>query len=99
MQHDCPFPPHHLPDVPPLLLLSLSLFQDTAIEAESRPVLGILTGHDFQGAVKHGRRAGNSGHAQNDITSRVMLVSTPKVSLWPEGSTSLGHCHVPWWVM
>jgi hypothetical protein len=51
------------------------------IEAESQAVLNTLTEHDFQGAFKTGRSAGNSSCMQKTTTSRVMVASRPKVSL------------------
>jgi hypothetical protein len=59
------------------------------IKAESQEVLKILTEHDFQDAFKNGRSAGNSACTQKGNTSRVIVASRPKVSFWPDGSTTL----------
>jgi hypothetical protein len=58
------------------------------IEAESHEVLNTLTEHDFQDALQNSRSAGNDEHAQKGTTSRVMVASRPKISLWQDGSTS-----------
>jgi hypothetical protein len=50
------------------------------IEAESQAVLNTLTEHNFQDALKNGRSAGNGAHVWKRTTSRVMVVSRPKVS-------------------
>jgi hypothetical protein len=41
--------------------------------------------------LKHGRRAGNGAYAQKSSTASVMIASRPKVSFWPDGSTSPGN--------
>jgi hypothetical protein len=38
--------------------------------------------------LKIGRSAGNSAYVQMGISSRVMVASRPKVSFWPDSSTS-----------
>jgi hypothetical protein len=50
------------------------------MEAESQAVLNSLTEHDFQDALKDDRSAGNGAYAWKGTTSRVMVVSRPKVS-------------------
>jgi hypothetical protein len=50
-------------------------------EAELQVVLIALTEHDFQDAFKNGTSTGNGAYARMGTTSRVMVVSTPKVSL------------------
>jgi hypothetical protein len=37
---------------------------------------------------KDGRRAGNGANVRKGTTSRVMVTSRPKISFWPDGSTS-----------
>jgi hypothetical protein len=51
-----------------------------AIEAESLPVLNILTEHDFQDAFKNDRRAGNCVFLWKGTPSWVMVASRLKVS-------------------
>jgi hypothetical protein len=51
------------------------------IEAESQAVLNILTGHDFQDAIKKMAEALRMVHTDGrGLTSRVMVASRPKVS-------------------
>jgi hypothetical protein len=38
--------------------------------------------------LKHGRGAGNGAYRRKGTISRVMVASRPKVSFWPDGSTS-----------
>jgi hypothetical protein len=38
--------------------------------------------------LKSGRSAGNCAYARKGTTSRVMVANRPKVSFWPDGSTS-----------
>jgi hypothetical protein len=54
-------------------------------------VLNALTEHDLQDAFKNSRSAGNCAYAWKGITSTVIMVSVPKVSVWPNGSTSPGN--------
>jgi hypothetical protein len=58
------------------------------IEAESWAVLNILTEHDFQDAYKNGRSTEKGAYLQKGTTFRVLVASRPKVSFWPDGSTS-----------
>jgi hypothetical protein len=41
--------------------------------------------------LKNGRSTGNTEYAQKRTTSKVMVVRRPKVSFWPDGSTSSGN--------
>jgi hypothetical protein len=50
------------------------------IEAESQAVLNSLKEHDFQGAFKNIRSAGNGAYALKGTSSRVMVASRPKFS-------------------
>jgi hypothetical protein len=50
------------------------------IEAEFQAVLNILTEHNFQDAFTKCRTAGNCAYMRKGTTSRVMVVSRPKVS-------------------
>jgi hypothetical protein len=51
------------------------------IEAKSQAVLSTLTEHDFQDTFKkNGRSAGNGAYTWKGTTSRVKVVSRPKVS-------------------
>jgi hypothetical protein len=38
--------------------------------------------------LEHSRSTGNSAYMQKGTTLRVMVASKPKVSFWPDGSTS-----------
>jgi hypothetical protein len=60
-------------------------------EAESQAVLTTLTEQDFQDAFKSGISAGNGAYGQKEIILRVIVVSSPKVSLCPDGSTTSGN--------
>jgi hypothetical protein len=51
-------------------------------------VLNSLTEHDFQDAFKNCRSSGNGKYTRKGTTSRVMVVSRPKVNFWPDGCTS-----------
>jgi hypothetical protein len=55
-----------------------------AIEAESQAVLNSLTEHDFQGAFKNGKSAGNGAYSWKGSTFMVMVVRRPKVSFGPK---------------
>jgi hypothetical protein len=61
------------------------------IEAESQVMLIIINENDFQDAFKNDRSAENVEYARRRTTSRVILASGPKVSLWKDGSTSPGN--------
>jgi hypothetical protein len=50
------------------------------IEADSQAVLNTLTKHDFGMHLNNGRSTGNSAYARKGNTSRVMVVTRPKVS-------------------
>jgi stalled ribosome alternative rescue factor ArfA len=50
------------------------------MEAESQAVPNILTQHIFRMHLQNGRRAGNGAYARKETTSRVIVVSRPKVS-------------------
>jgi hypothetical protein len=54
-------------------------------------VLETLTEHDFHEAFKNGRSTGNGAYLWKWTTSRVMVASRPKVSFWPDDSTSPGN--------
>jgi hypothetical protein len=49
-------------------------------EADLQAALNALTEHDFQDALKNGRRAVNGSYAWKGTTWRVMVASRPKVS-------------------
>jgi hypothetical protein len=53
------------------------------MDKESQAVLNVLTEHDFQEVFKNGRSTGNGAYARNRTTSRVILLSQPKVRWWP----------------
>jgi hypothetical protein len=61
------------------------------IEAETDAVLNTLTEHGLQDAFKNGRSARNDAFARDGINSRLIVGSGPKVSFWPDGSTSPGN--------
>jgi hypothetical protein len=61
------------------------------IEAEFQAALNALTEHKLQVASKNGRSAAWKG-----TTSRVMMAGRPKVSFWPDGSTSCGNYEYKW---
>jgi hypothetical protein len=44
--------------------------------------------HDFQDAFKNSRSAGNGAYMRKGTTLRVMVTRWPKVSFWPDDSTS-----------
>jgi hypothetical protein len=50
------------------------------IEAKSQAVLIPLTEHYFRDAFKNGRTAGNDATRRKESTSRVMVVTRPKIS-------------------
>jgi hypothetical protein len=60
-------------------------------EVELQAVLNTLTEHDFQDPFKNYRSAENSEYTRKGTISRVMVVSRPKVSFCPDGSTSPGN--------
>jgi hypothetical protein len=50
------------------------------IAVESQAMLNTLTEHNFQGAFKNGRSAGNGAYARKGAFTRVMVAIRPKVS-------------------
>jgi hypothetical protein len=88
-EHDCRLPPT------PLFWFKIKLRDhhfDTfeMIEAESQPVKNNFREHDFQNVLKN--YIGNGAYARMGNTSRVLVASRPKVSSWPDSSTSPGNC-------
>jgi hypothetical protein len=61
------------------------------IKWESQAVLNTFTEHDFYDVFKNGISSGNGAYAWKETTSCVMVASGPKVSFWPDDSTSLGN--------
>jgi hypothetical protein len=59
------------------------------IEAESQAMLNTLTEHDFQDAFKKWQKLW--GWCAEGPTLREMVANNPKVSFWPDGSTSPGN--------
>jgi hypothetical protein len=68
-------------------------------EAESQALLLNTTSRMH---FKNGTSAGNGAYARNGATLRVLVASKPKVSFWPESSTSPGNYEYKktnsWWV-
>jgi hypothetical protein len=58
------------------------------VEEDSQTVLNTLTEHDFQDAFKIDRNSGNVAYTRKGATSRVIVVSRPKVSFRPDDSTN-----------
>jgi hypothetical protein len=58
------------------------------IEAESKAVLNALTERDHEHALKKVRNGGKGAYTWKETTSRLMMGKRPKVSFWPDGSTS-----------
>jgi hypothetical protein len=75
---------------PPLKIRLKGRHFDTTevIEAESQAVLNTLTEHDFQDVINILQK--RLGTVQKP-TSRMMVVSRPKASFYPDGSISLGN--------
>jgi hypothetical protein len=89
------FPPTLLADLPPL---KFSLFREAAILTHLRqswqnrrqcwtPSLNTTSSMHLQ----NGRSASNGAYARKGTAWRVMVASRPKVSFWPDGSTSPGN--------
>jgi hypothetical protein len=58
------------------------------IEAESQAVLNTLTKHHFQDAWKILQKRWERCIRAEEDTSKVMVASRPKISFWPDDSTS-----------
>jgi hypothetical protein len=69
------------------------------IEAKSQAMLNTLKEHSFHEAFRKCTSAGNGAHVWKGITSRVMAVSMPKVSLCPDGNNSPGNYGSEWYCL
>jgi hypothetical protein len=84
------------PDLPPcdfslFVWLEGSRFDAAEmIEVESQATLDTPQ-VDFQDAFKNDRSSRNGAYDRKGTASRVMVASRPKVTAWPEGSTSPGN--------